>query len=71
MERLQMNFFYICDRHAPLLTKKVLGYQNPWKTSATSNLMKTRDFYLRKTKKSGRERTGLLIDHIEIKSQLL
>lgn len=40
-------------------------------TSATSNLMKTRDFYLRKVKKSGRDGTGILIDHIEIKSQLL
>lgn len=65
------TFLDICDRHAPLLTKKELGYQNPWMTSATSNLMKTRDFYLRKVKKSGRDGTGILIDHIEIKSQLL
>lgn len=38
-----------------MLTKKEFGYQNPWMTSATSNLMKTRDFYFRKVKKSGRD----------------
>ena len=53
MERLQKHFFDVCHRHAPLLTKKVHGYQNPWMTSAISNLMKSRDFYLRKVKKSG------------------
>ena len=47
-------FLDICDRQAPLLTKKVLGYQNPWMTSAISNLVKTGDFYLRKAKRSGR-----------------
>jgi len=49
------TFLDICDRQAPLLTKTVLGYQNPWMTSATSNFMKPRDFYLRKAKKSGRD----------------
>ncbi|RMX41442.1 hypothetical protein pdam_00013491, partial [Pocillopora damicornis] len=51
-------FFYICDRHAPLLTKKVHGYQNPWMTSAISNLMKSRDFNLKKVKKSGNQVTA-------------
>ena len=28
-------FLQICDRHVPLLTKKVRGSQNPWMTSAS------------------------------------
>ena len=48
-------FLQICDRHVPLLTKKVRVSQNPWMTSAISNLMSTRDYYLRKAKRSGRD----------------
>ena len=49
-------FLQICDRHVPLLTKKVRGRQNPWMTSAISNLMSTRDYYLRKAKRSRRDK---------------
>ena len=48
-------FLQICDRHVPFLTKKVCGGQNPWMTSAISNLMSTRNYYLRKAKRSGRD----------------
>ena len=48
-------FLQICDRHVPFLTKKVCGSQNPWMTSAISNLLSTRDYYLRKAKRSGRD----------------
>ena len=48
-------FLEICDRHVPLLTKKVRGSQNPWMTSAISNLMSTRDYCLRKAKRTGKD----------------
>ena len=52
-------FLDICDRHAPLLPKKVRGYQNPRMTSAISTeLDKNERFLLNKIKEIW-ERRGL------------
>ena len=46
-------FLDICGKHAPLITKKIRGSKCPWLTSEVSKLINTRQYQLRKAKRSG------------------
>lgn len=46
----------VINKHAPLKDRKVRGKENPWLTREIKRLMHTRDFFLRRFKKTNAER---------------
>ena len=41
------------EKHAPMIQKKVRGLHCPWRTTEITNLIKTRDYHLKRAKRSG------------------
>ena len=41
------------EKHAPMIQKKVRGLHCPWRTPEITDLIKTRDYHLKKAKRSG------------------
>lgn len=51
----KFSFLTVADRHAPLIQKRVRGYDNcPWISSKIKQAIRQRDFYLRKARKANR-----------------
>ena len=48
-------FLTFCDRHAPIIIKKIRGCHNPWLTTNISKLINKRDYCLKKAKSSGHD----------------
>ena len=45
----------IVDKHAPRIQKKIRGIHCPWRTPEICELIKIRDYHLRKAKKSSND----------------
>ena len=59
------------DKHSPMIRKKVRGLHCPWLTTEITDLIKTRDYHLKRAKEAAVTMIGLCTGNTEIRLMLV